>query len=116
MMKTEGTEGVRSEPQGGLREHQRSTRSGSRLQTRRRQRADRHSEHFDVWFERIGQYYDDVLVSLEYDKPAVTAVRALPDWARHWDDESGVWLIHPGYAERLADVLSSLGYTIGSGW
>ena len=109
------TQGARPKPQGGLREHQRSAPFGTRLRPRRRQRADRRSENVVV-FERLGQYYDDVRVRLEYDKPAVTAIRALPDWARHWDEESGVWRIHPGYAERLADVLSSLGYTIGGRW
>jgi hypothetical protein len=71
---------------------------------------------FTVWFEHLGEYYDDVLVSLKYDKRAVAAIRALPPWAGHWDATSKVWRIHPGYAEQLAATLWRLGYTVRGGW
>jgi hypothetical protein len=87
-----------------------------RLGARQRQRADGRCENLTIWFEHLGEYYDDVLVSLEYDKRAVTAIRALPPSARHWDATSKVWRIHPGYAEQLAATLRCLGYTVGGGW
>ena len=65
-----------------------------------------------VVLESLGKYYDDVLVSLEYDKPALAAIRALPDWSRYWDPEFHVWRINPGYAARLAAALRRLGYTV----
>ena len=86
------------------------------LRARQRQRADLRCEPSAIWFERLGEYFDDVLVSLKYDKRAVTAIRALPPWARHWDATSNVWRIHPGYAEQLAATLWRLGYTVGGGW
>jgi hypothetical protein len=57
-----------------------------------------------------------VLVSLKYDKRAVTAIRALPPSTRHWDATSKVWRIHPGYAEQLAATLWRLGYTVRGEW
>jgi hypothetical protein len=77
---------------------------------------DGRCENLDVWFEHVGEYFDDVLVTLEYNERAVAAIRALPQWAWHWDATSNVWRIHPGYAERLAASLRSLGYTVGGGW
>jgi hypothetical protein len=86
------------------------------LRPRQCQRADGRYENFAVWFERLGEYYDDVLVSQKYDKRAVTAIRALPPSARHWDATSQVWRVHPGYAEQLAASLRRLGYTVCGGW
>src|SRR5258708_34961401 len=71
------------------------------LQAGQCQRADGRYENFAVWFERLGEYYDDVLVSLKYDK-RVTAIRALPPSARHCDATSMVWRIHPGCAAGLS--------------
>jgi hypothetical protein len=87
-----------------------------RLGARQHQRADRRYENLAIWFEHLGEYYDDVLVSLEYDKRAVTAIRALPPSARHWDATSKVWRIHPGYAEQLAATRWRLGYTVRGEW
>jgi hypothetical protein len=86
------------------------------LQARQRQRAGGRSENVVVWFEHLGEYYDDVLVSLEYDKRAVTAIRALPPSVRHWDATSKVWRIHPGCAEELAATLWRLGYSVRGEW
>ena len=84
----------------------------ARLRARRSRRAGGSSENFDARFEYVGKYYDDVLVTLEYDKRAVAAISALPQWAWSWDATSNVWRIHPGYAERLATNLRHLGYTV----
>jgi hypothetical protein len=73
---------------------------------------DGRCENLDVWFEHVGEYYDDVLVSLKYDERAVTAIRALPSWARGWDATFKLWRIHSGYAGPLATDLQSLGYTV----
>jgi hypothetical protein len=87
-----------------------------RLRAHHGQRADGRDANFTVWYEHLGEYFDDVLVSLKYDKRAVTAISALPSWARHWDAASNVWRIHPGCADELAAVLGRLGYTVvGSG-
>jgi hypothetical protein len=72
-------------------------------------------QHFVVCFEHLGEYYDDVLVSLEYDKLVVAAISALPVWAGRWDTNFKVWRIHPGYADRLAADLRHLGYTVVDG-
>ena len=82
----------------------------------RSQRLGGRRENLVVWYERIGEYYDDVLVTLEYDERAVAAIRALPHWAQHWDATSNVWRIHPGYARRLVAALRQLGYTVCGGW
>jgi hypothetical protein len=82
------------------------------LRARQCQRADRRCENFAVWFEHLGEYFDDVLVSLKYERRAVRAIRALPPWTRHWDATSKVWRIHPGYADQLAATLWCLGYTV----
>ena len=74
--------------------------------------ARKRTENFVVWFEHIGAYYDDVLVSLRYDKRAVAAITGLPSWAGWWDPDFQVWRIHPGHAEPLAAGLQDLGYTI----
>jgi Helix-turn-helix domain len=73
-------------------------------------------ENFDVWFEHVGEYYDDVLVSFEYNKRTVAAIRALPPGAGYWDPTFKVWRVHPGYAERLAAALIHLGYTVCGRW
>jgi hypothetical protein len=86
------------------------------VRARQCQRADGRYESSAVWFERLGEYYDDVLVSLKYDKRAVTAIRALPPSARHWDATSKVWRIHPGCAEQLAATLWRLGYSVRGEW
>jgi hypothetical protein len=67
---------------------------------------------FDVRFEWIGEYYDDVLVTHEYDERAVKATRALMTGAGYWDAYFKVWRIHPGYADRLVVTLRDLGYTV----
>jgi hypothetical protein len=69
-------------------------------------------ENVDVWFEHLGEYYDDVLVSFEYDEPAVAAIGALRSWDGWWDADFKIWRVNPGYAERLAAELRSLGYTV----
>jgi len=71
---------------------------------------------FDVTCEWIGEYYDDVLVSFEYDKGVVTDIRGLPSWAGYRDATCKVWRIHPSYAERLIVGLRGLGYTVDGGW
>jgi hypothetical protein len=86
------------------------------LRARQCQRPGGRCENSAVWFERLGEYFDDVLVSLKYDKRAVSAIRALPPSTRHWDATSKVWRSHPGYAEQLAATLRRLGYTVGGGW
>ena len=64
-------------------------------------------------FERVGEYYDDVLLTFrQFDQRAVDAIKALPSWARDWDAAAGVWRVHPGYADRLAASLQHLGYTV----
>jgi hypothetical protein len=107
----------RSRPRrrGGPRKLRPTAPPGYRLRARQRQRADERYDGSAVLMEHLGEYYDDVLVSLKYDKRAVTTIRALPPWARHWDATSKVWCIHPGYAERLAADLRRLGYTVGGG-
>jgi len=86
--------------------------AGYRLRAGRSRRKDGRSKNIDIWFERIGEYYDDVLISFEDDGPAVAAIRALPLWAGWWDADFQVWRIHPGYADRLAAALQDLGYTV----
>jgi hypothetical protein len=86
-----------------------------RLRARQFQRSGRRREDLVVLFEHLGKYYDDVLVSFEYDKCAVAAIKALPSGAGYWDATFKVWRIHPGYADRLAADLWSLGYTVRSG-
>jgi|SRR5271163_2668562 len=87
-----------------------------RFAARQSQQVHRRCENVAIWFEHLGEYYDDVLVSLKkYDKRAVAAIRAFSPWAQ-WDATAKVWRIHPGYAERLAADLQSLGYTVGGGW
>ena len=68
--------------------------------------------NYAVWFEHVGEYFDDVLVTLKCNRRAAKAIRALPRWAGHWDAASRVWRIHPGYADRLADDLLGLGYSV----
>lgn len=111
------TKTKRSRPRrgGGSRKLRPPAPAGYLLRAHQCQRADGRSETFDVWFERIGEYYDDVLVSFEYDKRAVAVIRALPRWAGRWDATSKVWRIHPGYAERLTADLRRLGYLVRSG-
>jgi hypothetical protein len=70
------------------------------------------SEKPTVWFEHLGEYHDDVLVSLAHDEPAVAATRALLSWTGWWDADFQVWRVNPGYAERLAADLRDLGYTV----
>jgi hypothetical protein len=112
------TKTKRSRPRrgGGPRKLRPTSPPQCRLRARRYQRAERRSEKFVVCFEHLGEYYDDVLVTLEYDKRAVTAIRELirelPPWAGRWDTDFKVWRIHPGYADRLAADLKQLGYTI----
>jgi hypothetical protein len=108
----------RSRPRrgGGPRKLRPTAPPQYRLRARQCQRADGRSENFAVSYERLGEYFDDVLVSLKYDKRAVTAIRALPPSARHWHATSKVWRIHPGDAEQLAATLRRLGYTVGGGW
>ncbi len=104
----------RSRREGGHRKLQLT--SPARLRARQHQLAIGRYKNLKVCFEHIGEYYDDVLVTLECDERAVAAIRALPHWAQHWDATSKVWRIHPGYAERLADDLESLGCSVGGGW
>jgi hypothetical protein len=101
---------------GGSRKPRPTAPSGFPLRARQCQRADGRSENFDAWFERIGKHFDDVLVTLKYEKPAVAAIRAVPSWTRWWDATSKVWRIHPGYAERLAADFGHLGYTVYGEW
>jgi hypothetical protein len=74
--------------------------------------ADGVPENLTVWFEHLGEYYDDVLVSFEYDEPAVAAISALLSWDGWWDVDFQVWRVNPGYADRLAAALRDLGYTV----
>jgi hypothetical protein len=68
--------------------------------------------HPPVIFERVGQHYDDFILTFEYDRPAVAAIKSLPWWARHWDQDSGVWRVHPDGAVEVAARLHHLGYRI----
>src|SRR3954451_19546405 len=97
---------------GGPRKLRPTAPSEYRFEARQHQRAHRRSENLAVLFEHLGEYYDDVLVSLKYDKRAVTAIRALPLSDRRWDATSKVWRVHPGCAEKLAATLWRLGYTV----
>jgi hypothetical protein len=106
------TKGRRTRRRGSHRKLRPTATPGSRLGTHQYQRANGRCKNFKVRFERLGQYYDDVLFTLEYDKRAVAAIRALPQWARYWDATSNVWRIHPGYSERLAVDLRHFGYTV----
>ncbi len=112
------TQTKRSRPRrgGGARKLRPTAQPRYPLRARQCQRADGRCENSAVWFERLGAYYDDVLVSLKYDKRAATAIRALPPSTRHWDATSKVWRIHPGYAGELAAGLWRLGYTVRGGW
>jgi hypothetical protein len=94
------------------RKSRRKGRPRHRPRARHYQRANGRCGKSKALFEYVGQHYDDVLVTLEYDKRVVAAIRALPRWARHWDATSNIWRIHPGYAERLAAALIHLGYTV----
>jgi hypothetical protein len=58
--------------------------------------ADGVPENLTVWFEHLGEYYDDVLVSFEHDEPAVAAIRALLSWDGWWDADFQVWRVNPG--------------------
>jgi hypothetical protein len=63
--------------------------------------------------ERIGRHYDDVQLSFSrFHAAAVNTLGALPIWARHWDAECGVWWVHPGYTERVAESLRRLGLDV----
>jgi hypothetical protein len=103
------TKRSRPRPGGGPRHHHHLDTDSGHASTSKRRAA---ASDFDVTCEWIGEYYDDVLVSLKYDKRAMRAIRALPDWARYWDSTCKVWRIHPGYAERLVVTLRDLGYTV----
>lgn len=65
----------------GSRDLRPTTASEYRLRGHRPRRAGRRNRDFDVLFERLGQYYDDVLFSSECDEPALAAIMALPAWA-----------------------------------
>jgi hypothetical protein len=97
----------------GSQEVRTTTPSEYRLRARRDRCAGGRSQDFEVLFERLGHDYDDVLINVEHnDEPAVAAIVALPLWARWWDSTFKTWRIHPGYAQRLAANLRSLGYTV----
>jgi len=51
---------------------------------------------------------EDVIVSMEFSRPAVRVIRDLPSWARTFD----AWRIHPAWADRLAASLTRIGYEI----
>lgn len=65
-----------------------------------------------VWFERVGQHYDDVLVSFVYDQRVAAVIKALPDWSRSWGATARVWRVHPGYAKTLEASLREIGCTV----
>ncbi|ORJ57788.1 hypothetical protein [Mycobacterium simiae] len=101
----------------GFQEVRPTTPSEYRLRAHRFRRAVRRDQGIAVLFEHLGHDYDDVLVNVEYnDEPAVAAIVALPLWARWWDSTFKTWRIHPGYADRLAASLRSLGYRVVDGW
>lgn len=75
-------------------------------------RAGGRRKYVDVSFEHCGEYYDDVLVSLRYEKHAVAVIKDLPSCARRWDQAFKVWRVHPDYAGALAARLRDLGYTV----
>jgi len=100
---------------GGPRKLRPTAPPDYRLRVAQCQRADERYENSTVLFEHLGEYFDDVLVSLKYDKRAVSTIRAFPPSAGYWDTTFKVWRIHPGYAERLAADLRRLGYTV-VGW
>jgi hypothetical protein len=106
------TKGSRPRRRGGPRQRQPTAPGGYRLRAHRSRRADGRSENLTVWFEHLGEYFDDVLVTHEYDERAVKATRALLTGAGYWDADFKVWRIHPGYAERLVVTLRDLGYTV----
>jgi hypothetical protein len=106
------TKGRRTRRRGSRRKLRPTATPGSPLGRHQYQRANGRCKNFKVCFEHVGEYYDDVLVTPEYDDRAVAAIRALPVWARRWDTTSNMWCIHPGYAERLAVDLRHIGYTV----
>jgi hypothetical protein len=66
-----------------------------------------------VVVERIGRHYDDAVLSFSgFHAASVAMLKGLPPWARHWDAECGVWRIHPGYADRVAESLRRLGVRV----
>jgi Helix-turn-helix domain len=114
--KEEAAPGEEAAPENCDQQHHQDTESGHASSSE----PTAALENVAVWYERLGDNFDDVLVSVKYDKRAVSAIRmlleALPEWAGWWDADSKVWRIHPGYAERLAASLRRLGYTVGGGW
>jgi hypothetical protein len=56
---------------------------------------------------------DDVLVTFAFDQAAVDVIiKTLPPYARNFDPGAKVWRIHPAYANRLAVVLTRLGFDV----
>lgn len=94
------------------RKSRRTGRSAYRPGIRHYQRANGRCRKFKARFENVGLDYDDVLVTLEFDERAVAAIRALPRWARGWDESAKVCRIHLGYSERLAVNLRHYGDTV----
>lgn len=64
-----------------------------------------------ITFDHYGPT-EDVIVSLEYSRPAVRVIRDLPSWARTFDATSRTWRIHPAYARNLAASLRRVGYEV----
>jgi hypothetical protein len=65
-----------------------------------------------VVFEHLGRHYDDVLVTFAFDAELVELIRALPHWARRYDNATRAWQVHPWFAAALANAARRLGFGV----
>jgi hypothetical protein len=64
-----------------------------------------------VRFETFGPR-EDVLIHATYDPDVVRIIRQLPPFARTYEAASRCWRVHPAYADKLAAVLTRLGFQV----